>query len=371
MRCALNCSRIVCFWLLLTTLFAQSPTKGDDTVWHFAVSGDSRNCGDVVMPAIAQKVRQEGAAFYWHLGDYRAIYDFDQDFRQRNPQASISTYENEAWPDFIEQQLRPFGDLPVYLALGNHETISPKTRAEAIQQFADWFGGPELRRQRLQDDAQDHMLRAYYHWIRNGVDFITLDNASDDQLDDGQLQWFAAEIKRAAENSDVRTLVVGMHEALPDSLSAGHSMNDSAQGTESGRTVYRQLVEFRTRTHKNVYVLASHSHFVMENVYNTACRKRDPNDVLPGWIVGTAGAVRYRLPKDVNGAGEAKTDVYGYILATVSKDGNISFEFKQVEEEDVPETTRQNYSTEFIQSCFQGNASKYVPDGPTQPPHCP
>jgi hypothetical protein len=95
-------------------------------------------------------------------------------------------------------------------------------------------------------------------------------------------------------------------------------MNDSAQGTESGRTVYRQLVEFRKSTRKNVYVLASHSHFLMENVYNTACRKRDPNDVLPGWIVGTAGAVRYRLPKDVNGAGEAKTDVYGYVLATVS-----------------------------------------------------
>ena len=82
--------------------------------------------------AITQKVRREGAAFYWHLGDYRAIYDFDQDFRQRNRNASISTYENEAWPDFIEQQLRSFADLPVYLALGNHETIAPKTRAEAI-----------------------------------------------------------------------------------------------------------------------------------------------------------------------------------------------------------------------------------------------
>jgi hypothetical protein len=223
----------------------------------------------------------------------------------------------------------------------------------------------------LQDDPKDHMLRTYYHWIRNGVDFITLDNASDDQFDDGQLQWFGAEVKRAAENGDVRTLVVGMHEALPDSLSAGHSMNDSPQETESGRAVYRQLVDFRRSTHKNVYVLASHSHFVMENVYNTACRKRDPNDVLPGWIVGTAGAVRYRLPKDINGAGEAKTDVYGYVLATVSKDENISFEFKQIKEEDLPETTRQNYSNEFIQSCFQGNASKYVPDGPPQPPHCP
>jgi hypothetical protein len=52
-------------------------------------------------------------------------------------------------------------------------------------------------------------------------------------------------------------------------------------------------VEFRKSTRKNVYVLASHSHFVMENVYNTACFKRDPNDVLPGWIVGTAGGIDF------------------------------------------------------------------------------
>jgi hypothetical protein len=45
-------------------------------VFRFAVSGDSRNCGDIAMPAIAAGVRKDGAQFYWHLGDYRAIYDF-------------------------------------------------------------------------------------------------------------------------------------------------------------------------------------------------------------------------------------------------------------------------------------------------------
>ena len=39
--------------------------------WTFAVSGDSRNCGDFVMPAIAAKVKAENDAFYWHLGDFR------------------------------------------------------------------------------------------------------------------------------------------------------------------------------------------------------------------------------------------------------------------------------------------------------------
>src|SRR3989442_12860440 len=33
--------------------------------WNFAVAGDSRNCGDVVMPAIAQHVHRSNAAFYW------------------------------------------------------------------------------------------------------------------------------------------------------------------------------------------------------------------------------------------------------------------------------------------------------------------
>jgi hypothetical protein len=32
-------------------------------------------------------------------------------------------------------------------------------------------------------------------------------------------------------------------------------------------------VDFRKPTHKHGYVLASHSHFYVENVYNTPCRK--------------------------------------------------------------------------------------------------
>src|SRR6266478_8883658 len=46
--------------------------------WSFAVSGDSRNCGDIVMPGIAEGVRADKAQFYWHLGDYRANYGFDR-----------------------------------------------------------------------------------------------------------------------------------------------------------------------------------------------------------------------------------------------------------------------------------------------------
>jgi len=42
--------------------------------WRFIVSGDSRNCGDVVVPAIAaHSLSQYQPMFYWHLGDLRAI----------------------------------------------------------------------------------------------------------------------------------------------------------------------------------------------------------------------------------------------------------------------------------------------------------
>jgi len=345
--------------------------KETSKVWYFAVSGDSRNCGDVVLPAIAEKVQKDGASFYWHLGDFRAIHTIDQDFAQLHQGVDRPAYLKAAWPDFIEHQLIPFGDLPVYLALGNHETIARQTRGAVIQQFADWLDTPELRAQRLRDDPQDRRVKFYYHWIHGAVDFITLDNASEEEFDEDQLRWFSAELERAAKNSEIRTIGVGMPEALPDSLSAGHSMNEAPPETDSGRKVYQQLVTFRTQTRKNVYVLASHSHFYMENVYNTACRKQTPDNVLPGWMVGTAGAVRYRLPADRTGAGEAKTDVYGYRLGAVSPDGNVGFQFRQLGQEDVPSATRQTYSSDFVDSCFKKNASDYVPEGPAQPPNCP
>ena len=45
------------FVLLLLASSASAQT------WRFAVAGDSRNCGDVVMPAIAAGVKTDRAAF--------------------------------------------------------------------------------------------------------------------------------------------------------------------------------------------------------------------------------------------------------------------------------------------------------------------
>lgn len=351
--------------LLLLTLCATRPLyaqeKRDSGSWKFAVSGDSRNCGDVVMPAIAQGVRRDGAEFYWHLGDYRLMSNVDEDYHQIHPTAALADYQSDAWNDFIKHQLQPFGDLPVFLEIGNHEMISPMNRNQYLVQFAKWFDTPVLRRQRLADNPDARLLQTYYHWVDRGVDFIGMDNSSGDQFDEEQMNWFKKVLNSAASDDSVRAVVLGMHAALPDSLSTGHSMNDSATEQSSGREVYAQLLAFQRRTRKNVYVLASHSHFVINNVYAIACRPKD--EVLTGWIIGSAGAVRYRLPKERSAATIAKTDVYGYLLGTVASDGTITFEFKEVNKTDIPTEVKNEFSSKQVDFCFDQNKQAYTPVG--------
>jgi len=258
------------------------------------------------MPSIAAAARAHHAVFYWHLGDLRAIYDFDEDFRVLHPNATIAEYLSTAWPDFERNQIEPFADLPFLVGIGNHETIPPKSRDEFIVTFADWLNATVIREQRLKDDPHDHKVRTYYHWRHEGVDFINLDNATADEFDAAQLKWLTAVLQNAERDTNVRALVVGMHEALPESLARGHSMSDSPTAEASGLRVYEQLLEVQKA--KPVYVLASHSHFVMEGIFNTPYW-REHGGVLPGWIVGTAGAVRYPLPADAAQAPLARTRV--------------------------------------------------------------
>ncbi|MDE3155396.1 MAG: hypothetical protein KGN76_09855 [Acidobacteriota bacterium] len=330
-----------------------------DRPFRFAVSGDSRNCGDVVMPAIAAGVRQQGAGFYWHLGDFRAIYTFDEDVthqlaHQAQP-LTIIQYENTVWDDFVRSQIDPFGTRPVFLGIGNHENIPPKTRSDYLEQFADWLGQPVLTAQRLQDDPRAHRLRTYFHWIDHGVDFISMDNASPDQFDAAQLTWVKAVIARDEADPAVRAIVLGAHRALPESISADHSMNESPQMRESGRQVYEALLHAQNAAGKHVYLLASHSHYYMENTFNTPYW-REHGGVLPGWIVGTAGAVRYPLPADAHDAAAAETNVYGYLTGTVADDGQIAFAFHRIAEAEVPPNTAAQFTPGFVHWCFAENS---------------
>jgi hypothetical protein len=342
--------------LAARTASAQQTASG---TWRFLVSGDSRNCGDVVMPGIAETARKNQAAFYWHLGDLRLTSNFDEDIEHQPEHIakplSITEYENVEWPDYIESQIAPFGSIPFFLGIGNHETIPPyKTREDFLLQFADWLDSPVLRAQRLKDDPRDFRMKTYFHWIDRGVAFYYLDSATAEQFDSGQLRWFERTLAKDLADPAVKTIVAGMHKALPESISAGHSMNESPAGTESGRRVYADLLRARDDARKHVYVLASHSHYFMDGIFNTEYWKQN-GGVLPGWIIGTAGAVRYALPPNSSDAHVALVNTYGSLLGTVQPTGEINFEFQPLNETDVPEPVTTRYGKDFVHWCFAQN----------------
>src|SRR5579884_2824494 len=292
------------FLLLPSSVVAQINLEPGKP-WHFAVSGDSRNCGDVIMPTSAEGARHDQVKFYWHLGDLRAIYDFDEDilqkYKMKGQHLSIAEYERTAWTDFRQSQVAPFGNISFFLGIGNHETVPElKDREKFSKEFADLLDSPVLKQQRETDASHGHEPplppKTYYHWVIDGVDFISLDNATADEFDPEQMKWFQNRMTQDAIDSTIHTLVLGMHKALPYSSSQGHSMNETPRGTESGLQVYQALLKVQHESHKQIYVLASHSHFYMEDVFNTDYWHSN-GGVLPGWIVGTAGAHRYALPQ--------------------------------------------------------------------------
>ena len=362
---------------LLPALAQPTPAHNDSPAgsWHFIVSGDSRNCGDIVMPTIAANSAQFKPEFYWHLGDLRAIYKIDEDMAHAAAASGetlkCSNYRRLAWNDFVTRQIAPFGETPFYVGIGNHEIMPPKSEDAFQRQFYDWLNQRALRHQRALD-GEPAQPEPWFHWIQGGVDFIYLDNSSG-YFSEDELTWFFHRLANDKYDPTVKTLVVGMHEALPGSIANKHSMGDSddLRGPQSGEMVYRALVNFRENYKRNVLVLASHSHFYMANIFAskpTTAPGNPPKLVAPldGWIVGTAGAVRYELPDGVSPSPAAQPHVYGYLLATVT-DGNVSFEFKEVDEASVPKPVAARYPDGFVSWCFQHNLNKEKDPDPSCP----
>jgi len=348
---------------------AQKTSGGD---WRFAASGDSRNCGDLIMPAIAEGARRHHAAFYWHLGDLRWMTAPDEDYlaqpERRGRTITREAYLQDAWNDFIKNQVAPFRKRSFFVGIGNHELVPPKTRAEFLSTFAPWLDSPLLRKQRLADDSTDTLPHTYFHWLQRGVDFIYLDNATIGvyKFEESQLQWLEKVLAHDAANNDIKAIVVGMHAALPDSIARGHSMSDTPEGTASGRRAYLDLLKLQSAG-KHVYVLASHSHFFLSAIFNTEYWVAN-GGVLPGYIVGTAGARRYVLPPaGLYRAGEARQKVYGYLLGTVHEDGTIDFDFQEVKQHDVPAATLRQYTPALITFCFEQNTDFSGPSPPRAP----
>jgi hypothetical protein len=355
---------------LSTTGCARQPAQpgaSRGSAWSFAVSGDSRNCGNMVMPAIAAAARKENDAFYWHLGDLRAIYKVDEDYARELrfeaflPPPSLSDYAYTAWTDFTQHQVQPFGDLPFYLGIGNHELIAPKTRTQFLIEFQPLLDRPELKAQRKADAAllKDLGLpdapQTFFHWRQRGVEFVNLDNAGDDTFDALQVAWFDAVVAAAERDPKITTIVVGMHESLPYSKSDGHSMCSTVSGRVSGVHVYQRLAAANKSRH--VYVLSSHSHFYLANAYDVP-HWRDPANggtVLPGWVVGTAGAERYPLPDDVPPGADAREHEYGYLRGTVKAGGAIDFVFHPLGDGELQAARSSDYTEADVAFCFAAN----------------
>jgi hypothetical protein len=116
----------------------------------------------------------------------------------------------------------------------------------------------------------------------------------------------------------------------------------------------------------------------MENIYNTAYwnnrNEKNPDTLkqqneksettLAGWLVGTAGAVRYKLPDNLAADIPAASYVYGYLLGEVSGDGTIAFHFEQVIEDSLPAGVKSKYGAKFVDFCFLNNrdASAHPPE---------
>ena len=358
-------------------------TVPTNTSWYFAVSGDSRDCGDLIMPRIAQAIVDQTStapiSFYWHLGDFRALYRVDcdiakrtnPDFRcvKRDPSPDETTeqksaYLKTAWDDFINQQLAPFrkNKIPVFLGIGNHELIPTPKRDPYREKFAPWLKQDAIETQRKLDQSNNIKSSSgdtFYHFVRNGVDFIYLDNAQRNAFFHKEIDWLFRVLAADAEDDAVKTIIVGMHEALPGSSSSNHAMDDGkCEDICQGSRVYDRLYQAQNLTgppskHKHVYLLASHSHFFRENIYKTTAHE---NRVLQGWLVGTAGAEQYQNKIQ-----------YGYLQVEVHADGTISAEFKELGRNSLS-VNRDPDSPELIEYCFGRN---WIPAPSPTPKTCP
>jgi hypothetical protein len=354
---------------LLMGLLLSNAALGAKGSWYFAVSGDSRDCGDVIMPKIAQDVASRRsstpAEFYWHLGDLRGMFRIDCDMLKRKypkydcvsrPAAGLqfndfNDYLKFAWDDFIEHQINPFGTTPFILGIGNHELIN-RTRDDFECKFGRWLKQPTLEDQFKKDAKRGVPTvegNTYFHFVRGGVDLIYLDNADNDaSLSPAQLAWLASVLAADAKDDKVKTIIVGMHAALPLSNERGHAMDQTCNGYCSGLSAYNLLWDAQNLSapaskRKHVYLLASHSHFFRENIYDTPEHK---GKVLPGWIIGTGGAEQYKQASE--------RIMYGYMLVEVRADGTIGTQFREVTRDSPPLATGVG-ADELTTFCFEQN----------------
>jgi hypothetical protein len=270
--------------------------------------------------------------------------------------AGMGTYLDAAWDDFIEHQLKSFGEVPVVLAIGNHELRSGRTRDEYRRKFEPWLTAMPIHLQRSKDyfdgidPVGDLEGATYFHFVVDGVDFVTLDNADATSFSAAQMRWLARLLARDAKDTKIDTIVVGMHAALPFSKSRHHAMDDTCQGQCSGQAAYNLLVRAQQSSDTNVYVMASHSHYFQEDIFGG--QPEHHGQELPGWILGTAGAEQL---------GDAIH--YGYALVAVHPDHTLSVRFRELGR-DAPPIPTGPEGPALTKFCYEQNKRPLVPREP-------
>ena len=150
--------------------------------WKFVVGGDSRNCGDVIMPVVAAGANSAGASFLLApRGLPGALHDFDEDL----PRRSARSPARSRWRSSTTSAARgttssrasslPFGSIPVYPAIGKprarRSQVAPGKFLSAVRGLVQCPADP--RAQRLKDNPKGPPAEVVHHWIQNGVDFIS------------------------------------------------------------------------------------------------------------------------------------------------------------------------------------------------------
>src|SRR5262249_47793403 len=114
---------------------------------------------------------------------------------EKLPADQMNVYLSGAWDDFLAEQIKPFGSLPVFLGIGNHELAGNWMRDDFRRKFQRWFTSAPIHLQRVQEGRREQSPffstegATDYDFVLNGINFIYLDNADLQGFSPAQLDW--------------------------------------------------------------------------------------------------------------------------------------------------------------------------------------
>lgn len=359
-------SRLVAIAVLGLCAPAQGKPAGD-APWVFTAAGASADCGSAVMPAIAAASRAQHAAFHWHLGGFRHGSKVDKDalflrvMQTPGGVPGILDYAGVAQGDVREHQIKLFAGERIYTTFGAPEEERPLTKYQFQITLREQFEYPELVAQRAADGdrlANGHGLSPpYYHWRERNVEFISIDTSSERWPEPAQQRWIERVVTRAIVDERIRTVVVATHEPLPHSRALEVDCPPRAV-VERREGLYQTFARVAAAG-KRIYLLSASQHYFLNDLYATPYWQSAEHGavVLPGVMVGTAGAERMLAP---GSPPDAAPGDYGYLRAEVAADGEIRFAFVPLTRAELENAPGSDFEPGLGKACSEGNIARPV-----------